>query len=278
MTHTAASKILSLLLEDTITNTQHYRSLQLLQLQAIHHHDYIVCQGETSGFSHLGYHLEYFSDWHGFVMLQVMAALGPALDLRFYPSHRDWETASEYDCLLLAYGRGAALRTMSYLGTIGTLKISMPGSNELISANEYFADVLLKQAVLLVEAFDAVRAQKTPHFSMLGYQDRPHLLRMLREALNHFPKLASDFDLHLGRLKPHRAGASVMTVPLPPSDARVVRISRMTCTRPKAKHNSEPLIRSGLTPTLHPTLRRYHHEVVVVKKEQKERSLSLPRQ
>jgi hypothetical protein len=274
MTHTAASKVLSFLMENTITNTQHYRSQHLLQLQVVHHFNQFLCRGTVaSGFPHLGYNLERFMDWHSFVMLHVMAALGPALDLRFYPSHQDWDQATEYDCLMMGYARGAALQTMSYLGGVNSLRISIPGFRQLLDANEYFEDVLLKQAVIFVHVFDAAQAENTRHFSKLGNPDRPHLIRMLCEALGHRQQLVTEFETQLKGLKPHRPKTSILAVPLPPEGAKTIRTSRMTCGITKSLHNSEALIRLGLTPTLHPTLRRYHQDVVVVKKEQKERGL-----
>jgi hypothetical protein len=273
MTHTAASKVLSFLLENTITNTQHYRSQQLIQLQAVHIFDRLLCHGTTTDFPHLGYHLERFSDWHSFTMLHVIAALGPALDPRFYPSHKGWGQASEYDCLMMAYARGAALRTMTHLGALSFLKLRIPGIKSLVNPNEYFEDILLKQALLFVRAFDAAQAEDTAQFSKLSNADRPHLIRMLSEALGHCKELVADFDKHLKGLKPCQSKTEIMAAPLPPMGASVVKISLMTCGTKKYKHNSETLIRHGLTPTLHPTLRRYHQEVVVVKKEQKERGL-----
>jgi hypothetical protein len=270
MAHTAASKVLSFLLENTITNTQHHRSQQLLQLQVVHHYDRLLCYGTTAGFPHLGYHVERFSDWHSLTMLHVIAALGPALDLRFYPSHKEWNQTSEYDCIMMAYARGAALRTMSHLGTISCLKLRIPGIKPPVNPNEYFEDVLLKQTILFVKAFDATRAEDMPSFSKLGNADRPHLIRMLREALGHSKELVAKFDRHLKGLGLHQSKTPIMAVPLPPVGAETVKISLMTCGTARYKHNSEALIRHGLTPTLHPTLRRYHQEVVVVKKEQKE--------
>lgn len=274
MTETAASKILSFLLENTITNTEHSRSQHLLQLQAIHHFDRLLCHSVTSGFYELGYDLDRLSDWHSFAMFHVLTTLGPALDPRFYPSHKKWAQASEYDCLMLAYGRGASLRVMAHLGSISCLKISIPRRGH-ISPLDYFEDVLVKQAILFVRAFDAAQAEETLEFSDLRTEvDRPHLVRMLREALSHSTQLLNEFDTYLKSPEFHKPSATVMAVPLPPPGAECLMISKMTTGRPPAyQHNPDGLIRRGLTPTLHPTLRRYHQEVVVVKKEQKDREL-----
>ena len=276
MTETAASKILSLLLENTITNTEHIRSQHLLQLQAVHHFDRLLCHSVTTGFSELGYELDRFSDWHSFTMFHVLTTLGPALDSRFYPSHKNWGQASEYDCLMLAYGRGASLRIMAHLGVIACLKIRVPGRG-MITPRNYFEDALLKQTILFIRAFDAAQAERTPEFSTLSAEvDRPHLLRMLREALSHKAELLAQFDKYLDGPEFRKRSVNVMAVPLPPEGATCLQISKMTTGRSTTapyKHSPDRMIRRGLTPTLHPTLRRYHDQVVVVKKEQRDREL-----
>jgi hypothetical protein len=274
MAHTATSKILSFLLEKTITNTQHYRSQQLLQLQVVHHYNQLVCTCDGMGFSSLGYCLERFSDWHSFVMLHVMAVLGPALDPRFYPSHRDYGIASEYDCVMLAYGRGAALRTMSFINRSNIIKLNLPGSRTLVDPITYFQDVLLDQAVYLVQAFDTTQAEETPEFSDLTKDDRPHLLRMLREALKHCPRLVVDFNTWVERVRLSTVEASPLTIPLAPEGGRIVNVEQTRAGgRRRVQHNPEAVIRYGLTPTLHPILRRYHEEVVIKKEMEKDREL-----
>jgi hypothetical protein len=268
MTHTATSKMLSLLLENTITNTQHYQSQQLLQLQVAHHHNQLVCLPNGMGFQDLGYCFDRFSDWHSFVMLHVMAILGPAIDPRFYPNHRDYLTASENDCVMLAYGRGAALRTMYRMARYTCIKLSLPGSNAPVEPTVYFEETLLKQAIYFVQAFDAAQAEETPEFSDLRKGDRPHLIRMLAEALNHRGHLVTAFNKRLSRLDLSQVKPIPLCAPSAPERARTIRVTRM---KPggssKITHDPEALIRFGLTPTLHPILRRYHQEVVVVKKE-----------
>jgi hypothetical protein len=268
MAHTATSKVLTLLLENTITNSQHYRSQQLLQLQVAHHHNQLVCSPNGMGFEDLGYCFDQFSDWHSFIMLHVMATLGPVLDPRFYPNHRNYLTASEHDCVMLAYGRGAALRTMYLMDRLTCTKLCLPGSNTPIQPTVYFEETLLKQAIYLVQVFNAAQAEETREFSDLRKSDRPHLIRMLTEALGHRGHLVTLFKQRLSRLDLSQVKATPQCVPLAPKGAKTVRVPRMMPGGSnKITHDPDALIRFGLTPTLHPILRRYHQEVVVVKKE-----------
>ena len=95
---------------------------------------------------------------------------------------------------------------------------------------------------------------------------------MLKEALSHNAELLAQFEKYMDGPEFHKRSYNVMAVPLPSQGATCLQISKMTTGRLTTyKHNPDRMIRRGLTPTLHPTLRCYHEEVVVVKKEHKDR-------
>lgn len=213
----------------------------------------------------LGYSLT-LEGWHSFTMLQVMAILGPALDQRFYPSHPDYDQCTEDEGLMMAYARGAALATMSFLSRQGELKIKLPrptGSLYSIGPQEYLDKILLQQAINMLQAFDAV--VPSPNITNLSPDDRPYLVTMLKEAMSYNQDLVKEFSESMIPAQDARHMSKLLVSPLPPDGAtfsrnlppRVMQARGFRPSAPKPIHNSVDLIRLGLTCRMHKPLRRY---------------------
>lgn len=265
MAETAASKIITLMLEPIMTNTKHYESQRLLQLQAVHCYDRLVCN-RLGTLSSLEYSLKTVEGWHSFIMLEVMAVLGPALDQRFFPGHGDYDKCPEKECLMMAYARGAALATVGSLSREGLIKINVPsstGSLSIISPQEYFDRTLLQQAINILQAFDAVVFTMT--ITNLKSTDRLFLVTMLKDALSYNPDLVKEFSRSRVPAREARRKSKLLVSPLPPEGATITKRQRAKVMQPSGSrlsippptHNSVELIRQGLTSCLYRRLRDY---------------------
>lgn len=268
MADTVASLIASLLLEPRITNTGHVKSRHLLQLMAIHCHEYITTPSSTlPSDSELGYDLCQFEGLHSFVMLHVAVTLGPVLDPRFYRSWSE-KKADQSECLMIAHARGAALVTMERLSATGRLRIVTESRPKGMSLMEYFNNMLLETAILYFHAFTYVSGLGKETITHHKVEDRPRVKKLLRQALSHNAGLLARFDEDIVANPPLKRPRSLLSVPLPDKTARVIEDNRMRPGGSSRKpHDPYALIQRGLTWELKKTVQGFHDNNIAKKEE-----------
>ncbi|KAF6741031.1 hypothetical protein DFP72DRAFT_1085194 [Ephemerocybe angulata] len=150
---------------------------------------------------------------------------------------------------MMLYARGAALATMDKLNR-SCVGVKRGGGVKFVRMGDYFDEMVLEQAKLLVQGYDAIAAQGD-RLDKAGcaYGQRDRLVSILHDCLSHKPRDQALFDT-AAAAKRTTFPRALPAIPVSPSGSIDLTHPSKSAGRRKGaprEHSLKALVEDGLT-------------------------------